>query len=148
MCIILTIVLTLPDYLKSSLSTLAMVNNISNHCLLSPPCLYQFVLYFPFVFNVIVMYFIYYNCFLNFVITMRGWERETNSDYDIGQRLMKMLGNDGLILRKSMKFSNLSLCLAIWFHEISGQLSHKWKEKIYSDYDIASSPFSFGFVFY
>ena len=39
--------------------------------------------------------------------------RETNSNYDIGQRLMKMLGNDDVILRKSMKFSNLSLCLAI-----------------------------------
>ena len=47
MCIILPIVLTLPNYLKSSLSTLAMVNNISNHCLLSPLGLYQFVLYFP-----------------------------------------------------------------------------------------------------
>ena len=45
MCIILPLVLTLPDYLKSSLSTLAMVNNISNHWLLSHPCLYQFVLY-------------------------------------------------------------------------------------------------------
>ena len=39
--------------------------------------------------------------------------RETHFNYDIGQRLMKMLGNDGIILKKSMKFSNLSLCLAI-----------------------------------
>ena len=45
MCIILPLVLILPDYLKSSLSTLAMFNNISNHWLLSHPCLYQFVLY-------------------------------------------------------------------------------------------------------